>query len=230
MSAESGGDEPPPPSSPALMDFGDDEPTENTSQAGTSTIKKVGDNISTNTSRITHIDLNNKYRESDTGPFMVYVEHKNKNLGRLFPIKVGHFLQKCDGFRNNIVDIKSVGYTRVKVIFKTFSSANDLINNKLITENDLIAYIPKFFTQTKGLLRMVDTFFSEEYLLNSIQSSVNVVEVERMYRRSLNEKGESILLKRQMVIVSFLGSNVPKEVIIDNVIFPVERYIYPVVQ
>lgn len=184
------------------------------------------------------INVSNKYRSSDLGPFMVYVEHNNKNtadegkrnIGRLFPIKVGHFLQACDNFRNNIIDIKSIGYNRVKVVLKTFSSANELVNHKLITENNLIAFIPTFFTQKKGLIRMVDTFFSEDYLKQSIVSDIKVTDVKRMKKKTVDKDGNPLIVDRQAIIVSFLGSTIPNRVIINSVIFPVEQYVYPVVQ
>lgn len=58
---------------------------------------------------IIQYDLNNRYRFNDKGPFIVYIEHKEKNIGRLFPIRIGHFLRKDIRFKNNIVDMKSIG-------------------------------------------------------------------------------------------------------------------------
>lgn len=223
MSADTGGGKPPPAAGEpdVVMDHQDGIPSNDVDGI-------AGGSVGNRQPK--YIDLNNKYRKTDSGPYMVYVEHKDKNIGRLFPIKVGYYLQRCDNFRNNILDIKSVGYTRVKVIFKTFSSANDLVESELITKNDLVAFIPRFFTQTKGIVRMVDTFFTDEYLVQSIVSDVQVVDVERMMRRTVNERGESVAVKRQMIIISFLGSEVPSEIVINSVLFPVERYIYPVVQ
>ena len=175
-------------------------------------------------------DVENRYRVSDNGPFYVYVEHINKNLGRLFPVRVGHYLFNNNEFKHNIVDIKSVGINRVKVIFKSYEIANKLINHDLLAAYGLIAYIPKFYTHKKGIIKMVDTYFDESYLMNAIQSKVKVVEVKRMMRRITDSDNTSKLVPRQIIIVTFLGNNLPANIQINLVNFIVEPYIYPVVQ
>ena len=178
----------------------------------------------------------NKYRSSDVGPYIVYVEYnntndeQNKNIGRLHPIRVGHYMQKCDNFRNNIIDIKAIGVNRVKVIFRTYMAANELIGNEILKNNSLIAYIPTFFTQKKGIIRRVDTYFDDDYLKSAIQSHIKVVDVKRMKRRIVDDEGKSILVDRQVIIVTFLGNTIPEKVVINNVVLDVEKYIYPVVQ
>lgn len=174
-------------------------------------------------------DLTNKYSKSDKGPFLVYVEHTEKNLGRVFPIKIGYYFLSEDKIKNDILDIQSVGRNRVKVIFKSFEIANSIINHKCIKNNNLIAYIPKYFTQKKGVIRNVDTFFTEEYLKSNIISSKQVVNVQRMKRKTIVD-GETKFIDRQMVIVTFLGNEIPKSVKINLTNFTVDNYIYPVVQ
>lgn len=178
------------------------------------------------------IDLNNKYNPNDTGPYSVYVEHQDKNFGRLFPIRIGHYLRISDTYRRSILDIKSVGINRVKVILDNFKAANGLINNPLLSSNGFIAYIPRFYTQRKGIIRQVDTFFDIDYLFREIESDRKVLEVKRMQKRveDKNNRGQTVLVDRQMVILSFVGSTLPNHVKINGVIFPVEPYIYPVVQ
>lgn len=183
----------------------------------------------TTADEVNKYDFENKYRITDKGPFCVFVEHAKKNIGRLFPIRVGHYLQIDDNTAKSIVDIKSVGLNRVKVIVSSYEVANGLVNNPLLKNNELIAYIPTFYTQKKGVVRMVDTEFSEGYLKQAIKSDRQVVEVKRMMRRAINEKGELEQKPRQMIVVSFLGSTIPASVKINGVIFEVEPYYYPVV-
>lgn len=176
-------------------------------------------------------DFNNRYRESDQGPYYVYMEHKNKNLGRLFPVKIGHFLQEINDFKRDILDIKSVGIKRVKVMFNSHNVANLLIQHEVVIKNDLIAYIPKFYTQKRGVIKTVDTFFTEEYLKNAINSDIPVVEVKRMKRKNINPQTNNIeYIDRQIIIVTFLGNKLPDSVIINMVRFSVDPYIHPVVQ
>lgn len=180
---------------------------------------------------IIQYDLNNRYRFNDKGPFIVYIEHKEKNIGRLFPIRIGHFLRKDIRFKNNIVDMKSIGKNRVKIFCKNYETANTLIDHELIITNNLVAYIPTFFTQKKGIIKMVDTYFKEEYIKENIESNIKVLSVKRLKRKLFDETSkQNIFVDRQMVILTFLGNNIPDTVKINMVNFIVEPYIYPVVQ
>lgn len=191
-------------------------------------------NISNDSSvnkNIEKYNLENRYQKTDSGLYFVILEHRDKNVGRLFPIKVGFFLQQVELFKTNIVDIKSVGLNRVKVVFKNYQSANSLINHEIIVKNNLIAYIPTYYTHKKGVIRMVDTFFKDEYLKQAIVSDVKVTEVKRMKRKVVDQSTkETKLVDRQMVVVTFLGNHLPQSVKINMVNFLVEPYYYPVVQ
>ncbi|KAK5641935.1 hypothetical protein RI129_010482 [Pyrocoelia pectoralis] len=193
------------------------------------TLTTIGvENASTN--KFNSIDFDNKYQVRDKGPFFVYVEHRTKNVGRLFPIRVGHYLFENPAFKDDVIDITSIGINRVKVIFKSYKVANSLINHESITKHDLVGYIPKFFTHRKGIIKMVDTYFETEFLKNNIQSPVKVTEVQRMVRKVVQSDGSHEIRPRQMIIVTFVGDTIPANVQINLVNFPVEPYIYPVVQ
>lgn len=175
-------------------------------------------------------DLNNKYNSWDKGPFFVYIEHLDKHIGRLFPIKIGYYLMNINSIKNDIIDIVSVGVNRVKVIFGKSCSANELVGNEILKKNNLVAYIPSFFNHRKGVIRMIDTFFTEDYLLNAIEcDSGNVASVKRM-KRKITEDGIQKLVDRQIVVVTFKGNILPEKVRINLTYFTVEPYIFPVVQ
>lgn len=174
-------------------------------------------------------DFQNKYKQTDRGPYIVYVEHQTKNLGRLFPIRVGHFLLQQDSLKNDIIDIKSVGINTVKVLFKTYNIANSLINHDIITKNNFVAYIPKYYNHKKGIVKLVDTFFSEEYLKKAIKSQVPVTEVHR-FKRKVELNGQIDYVPRQIIAVTFSGNSLPQHIQINLVNFIVEPYIQPVIQ
>lgn len=176
------------------------------------------------------IDFSNKYKITDNGPYYVFVEHRDKNLGRLYPMRVGYYLRLSNEYKKSIIDIKIMGRNRVKVILDNFRAANEMINNDLLTKNGLLAYVPKFYTQKKGLVRMVDTFFSDDYLLRNIECNRKVLEVKRLERKVVDEEGKEKLVKRQMVVISFQGNELPQCIRINGVNFHVEPYIHPVVQ
>lgn len=173
----------------------------------------------------------NKYRITDSGPYYVFIEHASKNLGRLFPIRVGHFLYQIADFRRSIKDIEAIGINRVKVVLDAYSVANKLIDHPVLIQNNLRSYIPKHFNHKKGLIKMVDTMFDDQYLLDNIRSDQEVVEIKRLRRRVVNrETGREEFVKRQMVQLTFLGSNIPDRVKINCCSFPVEPWVHPVVR
>lgn len=181
-----------------------------------------------NSDRLKEI-LNNKYRITDPAPYYVYVEHCERNLGRLFPITVGHYLFSQKEFKDGIKDIVPVGLNRVKVVAKTYSVANKLVNHPLLSQRNLRSYIPTFFTQKRGIVKMVDTMFDEDYLKANMQTNRKVLEVKRLYRKVVKENGAVEYVKRQMILVTFLGSSIPNNIKINFCNFPVEPYVHPVV-
>lgn len=173
----------------------------------------------------------NKYRMTDSGPFYVFVEHSSKNLGRLFPIKVGHFLYQSEEFRKSIKDIEAIGINRVKIILDTYSMANKLVDHPILIQNNLRSYIPKHFTQKKGLIRMVDTTFDDKYLWDTIKSDLEIVDIKRLRRKVTDrETGKDIYVDRQMVLLTFLGSSIPDKIRINFCTFPVEPWVHPVIR
>lgn len=229
MNEESGGSEPPVENvQPQKMTIDSDSIISNTGISGEVNVRNdlIG-NI--NSAENKHIDFNNKYNQHDQGPYFVYVEHKDKSIGRLFPIRVGHYLYINDKYKTSILDIKAIGRNRVKVVLNSRKAANDLVNHESLVKNNLISYVPKFYTERKGIVKMVDTYFSEEYLQGAIDCDRQVLSVKRMYRRKTNESGEVEKIARQMVIVSFSGTTLPQCLRINGVNFPIEPYRYPVV-
>lgn len=87
-------------------------------------------NNNTNTKEI--LKQNYRYDVKDTGPFQVFLESKQDNaaLGRLHPMSIGKLIllnhKEIDA---QIIEITSLGKNRVKVVLRTFSSANKLLNS-----------------------------------------------------------------------------------------------------
>lgn len=159
----------------------------------------------------------------------VFIEKlNNENIGRFHPLKVGHILHKKLSIKN-ITDIKSVGINRVRVQLKTIKDANDLISNSLLASENLKAYIPRHLLVKKGLIRGVDTFFDNDYLMQNIESPSKVLDVKRMTKK-VEKDGKSIFVNRQSVILTFEGNVLPPEIRINSVIFSVENFYGKVTQ
>lgn len=173
--------------------------------------------------------IKNKYRNSDPAPYFIFVEQNEKRLGRLFPIRVGHFLFSQKEFRDGIINIVPIGINRVKIVVSSYTVANKLVNHPILAKNNLRSYIPAYFTQKKGIIKLVDTMFDEKFLKENIQSGKQVLEVKRLFRKIKKEDGTVEYVKRQMILVTFLGSSIPNEIRINCCNFPVEPYIHPVI-
>lgn len=174
-------------------------------------------------------NLENRYSSTDIGPYYVIVEPNNSDI-RISAVKVGHFLFNDKTFNKDVSDIKLIGRNKVKIVFKRFQTANEIIGNQLMKANNLIAYIPTFYNHKKGVIKLVDTFLDENYIKENMVSDKKVVEVKRMKRKVVSTDGETHYVPRQTLVVTFLGNSLPQYVKINLVRFLVEPYIYPVVQ
>lgn len=173
----------------------------------------------------------NKYRITDPGPYYVYVEHAEKKVGRLFPIRVGHYLFQNEDLRNDIKDIIAVGINRVKIVVNTYRVANKLVDHPTLLKHNLRSYIPNYFTQKKGVVKLVDTMFDIDYLKNNIFCEQEIVDIKRLQRKIVNkETGKEEKIDRQMIQITFLGSTIPSKIRINFCLFPVEPWIHPVVK
>lgn len=147
----------------------------------------------------------------------------SENFGRIHPLRVGHILHK-KLFLKNIIEIKSMGKNRVRVQLHSLKDANDLLNNSALKTEKLRAFIPNHILESKGIIRGVDTFFSEDYISTNIKSSSRIISVKRMEKNVTDKDGQTIKVKKQMVLLTFEGNILPNEVKINSVSFPVERF------
>ncbi|CAG9762658.1 unnamed protein product [Ceutorhynchus assimilis] len=147
---------------------------------------------------------------------------ESENFGRIHPLKVGHILHK-KLFLKNFIEIKSMGKNRVRVQLHSLKDANDLLNNSALKAEKLRAFIPNHILESKGIKRGVDTFFSEEYISTNIKSSSRLISVKRMEKNVTDKDGQSIKVKKQMVLLTFEGNLLPNDVK-NSVSFPVERF------
>jgi hypothetical protein len=101
-------------------------------------------------------NVNLKYRTTDIGPYVVYVEHNTLNVGRVHPMKLGGLLRDLQWVKNEITEICRVGRNRLKIVLKTALAANSLVREKLFSDNELTAYIPQHLTEKKAIVRGVE--------------------------------------------------------------------------
>lgn len=124
--------------------------------------------------------VRNRYQVTDGGPFFIYVEHKQLNVGNLHPMSIGRILEPLIEFDQCINEITAVGRNRVKLIVNNALQANKIVQSEVFPANKLVAYIPSHCIEKKGVVRMVDTSFSDDEILKRIKSDVKVIGMQRM--------------------------------------------------
>lgn len=176
-----------------------------------------------------NINTNLRYRSVDVGPFVVYVEHNSLNIGNVHPMKIGGILKNLPEFNSNITEVARVGRNRIKIVLKTASAANLIVEKQIFEANELRAYIPQHLTEKKAIIRNVDTRISEEELIEIIESDIPVRNVQRL-TRIIEKNNEKIRVPKQTVIVTFAGLQVPTHVYINYNRCAIEPYIPKVIQ
>lgn len=182
-------------------------------------------NLKTIPERIKNLNTDNRFSSHSTGPYFMFVEHKYLNIGRIHPMRLGEKLLQIGEDEKHIIEINNIGRNRIKIQVDSAAAANKLVSNSVFEKNDLVAYIPTHLTEKKGVIRGIDTSYSENELLNLIQSSVPVKAIKRMFRRN-NQNNERV--PRQMVVITFKGLEIPQFIYINKIRFPVDVYYSPV--
>ncbi|KAG5865149.1 hypothetical protein JTB14_002733 [Gonioctena quinquepunctata] len=170
-----------------------------------------------------------KMKNYDEGNIYVFIEKTNEDqIGKLHPMCVGHILHKVLNVKG-VIQISKAGSNRVKVQLDSISEANKLVENKALEKENMKAFIPNHLLTRKGLIFGIDTSFDEKYIMDNINADANIVEVSRMKRR-IDVEGQSILVPRQIVILTFEGTILPKFININSVYCEIEPYVSKVVQ
>lgn len=170
------------------------------------------------------------YKNTDTGPFFVYIEKVSEEQSRINAIKVGDLLFKYHPeLDNKIVSIENVGRNRIRVKFTDYMNANRLLRSNNLQQLHLYPYIPKFITHKYGIIRGIDYDLDEEYLKAKIKQldmhcKFDVDTVKRIHRKGTLEDGTKKLYPTKTVIVSFKSNVLPKYIAINHVRIPVEQY------
>lgn len=176
-----------------------------------------------------YIDTSNRYASNSPGPFVIYVEHLSLNVGRLHPMRLGEKLLNIGDDEKFINEINVIGRNRIKIDVQSASAANRIVNNSVFSENELISYIPLHLTEKRGIIRGVDTSYSEAELAERIDSSIPIKNVRRLYRH-LKKDGQDVKVPRQMVVITFNTVEIPQFIYINKIRFEVNCYYSPVVQ
>lgn len=181
------------------------------------------------------------YSITDNAPFIVYIENKQQNIGKLHPMSIGKLIfDHHPAINDKIKNISSIGMNKIKIEFNDVFSANSILKSTYLKQNNEI-YIPQYLTRRKGIIRDIPKDFSNEFLISNIQilnnntfftgNRVKVLEAQRLKRRVNQGEGYSpTFVDTQSVVISFSGNVLPKAVRIFGVQCSVEPFIQKVLQ
>ncbi|XP_074029634.1 uncharacterized protein [Leptinotarsa decemlineata] len=181
--------------------------------------------------------LIDRYSMSDTGPYQIYVENNSDDFrGRINAVKVGDIiLSNFPEVDNKIISLDSIGRNRIRIKMKDYKSANYLIeqkNSPSLKNNNLELYIPRFIVVRQGVIRDIDTVFSEEYIKNKIKPfdmhcNFQVENVRRMNKK-ITKDNKTEYVATKLCIITFRSQVLPKYISINRVRIEVEPYIQKV--
>ncbi|XP_026482077.1 uncharacterized protein LOC113389234 [Ctenocephalides felis] len=168
-----------------------------------------------------------RYDSYDKGPYIIYVESYNKNIGRLHPMALGKKIHDAwPNMKTNLEEIGVIGKNKVKLILSNGVTANRLLDGDFFKSNNLRAYIPKYLTVRTGIIFDVDSELSEEEIVDVIESEYPIVGVKCIRSKKENHK----TYKSQCVKLTFKGTKLPEKVAIHSVKCPVTPFVKKVIQ
>lgn len=188
----------------------------------------------TNTSQVSTIGRR-LYTHFDASPFTIHVQRvqSTENDGTtLHPITLGRILKQNKINNINNGSIKRIGRNRISISFSNYIDANHFLNNKLLPENKLKAFIPSFSITRVGIVRGIPADWSPEEIMENITTPIgcgNIIKVRRINYKVIVE-GSPVWKPTQSVVISFDGQVLPKKIFICFTALPVDLYIFPTIQ
>ena len=109
------------------------------------------------------------------------------------------------------------------------TSANKLLNKPCFIEANIKASIPAHKLNRQAIIRDVPLDFSEEEILNFLQSSIPILGVRRLNRKLLSKDAanKAELLPTRTILLTFNGQSLPNDVFLFLVRYNLEVYVPP---
>lgn len=171
-----------------------------------------------------------KYTYLDSGPFEIYMQSKNNlNIGNYNQLALAKEVFNLK--LNDIMYINKKGRNRISVIFKSYTAANNFIDNDTIKSKGYEMFIPTNNVTCKGIIRQVDSDIPIELIKEASTCKVKNIDILDMRRLNRKESGaETKYVATGTICVTFRGKILPREIYIWGMGFRVTPYIMPVIQ
>ncbi|KAL7292343.1 hypothetical protein TKK_0013946 [Trichogramma kaykai] len=170
------------------------------------------------------------YRQGIPGPYSVWI--RSKVAKEISQFKVGSLIYKK---YPNITEICRRSRSKVEVILMSRTEANSLASDVSLEKHDMEAYIPGFKKIRRGIIKGIDTEFTEEDLLEGIQvpGFIKIIGVRRLNRKEKGTEASNTGHKwvaTKSIVCSFEGQHLPDKVFVWGVCAKIEPYVQNVMQ
>ncbi|XP_019889478.1 uncharacterized protein LOC105286184 isoform X3 [Ooceraea biroi] len=151
-----------------------------------------------------------RYSYSDKPPYSVFIQPTIDNKESfVHPRTISRVLSTITPIE--LIEVKKTGRGRVVADFRTFSAANSVINHPELTKLKLKAYIPEFKVLRSGIIKDVPQSLDMATMIKHMESSIKVVDVERLNRR-ITADGQTQFAPSRTLKLRFAGQSLPKNV------------------
>jgi len=148
------------------------------------------------------------YSPSENPSFFVHVHsHTENSLNSTHPLLISRTLSQIA--YSDIKKIKKLGRGKVLVEMASVKSANNLVLNPRLINENLKAFIPGYRTIRSGIIQDSSQHYDEADLLEFLDSPFKVVEIKRLNRR-IRVEGEIKYIPSRTVYLKFAGQILPK--------------------
>lgn len=169
-----------------------------------------------------------KYDETSIGPFLVYVQSNDSNIGMWHPAKLGKMflLNKIEG----IVEIMKISRNRVQVEFISYQAANLLITSSCLLKHNLYAFIPSAKVQRIGIIRNIELDLTDDELQTHLKTDCSILQVKRIMKNSKDSSGAPVKTPTRAVKIWFSGQRLPPKVYLFYTAIVVQPFQFAVIQ
>lgn len=169
------------------------------------------------------------YSADDRGPFTVFIESKNQNIGNLNPLSIGKMFFMDKQFSLKINKISRKGKKRVGVDFSTGDEANSFVGRNNFDSDEYDVYIPANMVSIMGVVTDVDFDITEDDILSFASSSAKILKFKRLKKRDTSS-GEVLYKDTKACVLTFQGRILPSHVSLFHTYIEVAQYVSPVIQ
>lgn len=158
---------------------------------------------------------------SDEYPVYVESQKKEERLGNRNPLQISKLFKNVKGIHER----RRVNSSKITLIFKQAAAANDFLSHECLKEHNMRAYIPAASVERVGVVRYIPKEASNEELYAKLTADQEIIAVRRFLKK---ESGKLVPLTT--ISVTFVGTNLPQFIYLDNWRYRVYEYIPPVMQ